>query len=261
VKTLGAAALAALAIGASAAPPAGAQTPATTAAAAPKAAPKVQPEALRALEGMSAYLATLKSFRVTSQTSLDVVTVEGQRVQLDGVVTYKVRRPDRFIIDFSTALKKRRYVYDGKTFVLFAPELGYYARVPAPPTNTQTLDLLWDKFGIVLPLEDLFRWNAADNRRSREKLVSGFDVGPAIVDGVATEQYAFREGELDWQVWIKNGSQPLPVKVMIVSHKDPANPAYIARLAWVLNPVFTDAEFDFRPGPTLKPIRLTSAKP
>jgi len=259
VRNLGLAAIAAIAIGAPAVSLAAA-APATTAAAAPKAAPHVQPEALRALQGMSAYLATLKSFRVTSQTSLDVVTMEGQRVQLDGVATYKVRRPDRFIIDFSTALKKRRYVYDGKTFTLFAPELGFYSRVAAPPTNTQTLDLLWDKFGIVLPLEDLFRWNAADTRRSRT-LVSGFDVGPATVDGVATEQYAFREGDLDWQVWIKNGAQPLPVKVMIVSHKDPANPAYIARLAWILNPVFTDAEFDFRPGPTLKQIKLTSARP
>ena len=216
---------------------------------------------MRALEAMSAYLGKLTSFQVTSQTSLDVVTVQGQRVQLDGVANYKVRRPDRFIVDVSTALKKRRYVYDGKSFTLFAPELGYYASVPAPPTNAQTLDALWEKFGIVLPLEDLFRWTDPNSRRARDTVTSAFDVGPAIVDGVSAEQYAFREGDHDWQVWIRTGAEPLPVKLMIVSRKDPAYPAYIARLAWKMNPVLTDAEFAFRPGAGLKPIKLTSAAP
>ncbi len=210
---------------------------------------------------MSAYLGRLTSFQVTSQTSLDVVTMQGQRVQMDGVANYKVRRPDRFIIDVSTALKKRRYIYDGKSFTLFAPELGYYASVPAPPTNAQVLDVLWERFGIVLPLEDLFRWSDPSSRKAREKITSAFDVGPAIVDGVTAEQYAFREGELDWQVWIKTGAEPIPVKLMIVSRRDPANPAYIARLSWKMNPVLADSEFAFRPGAGLKPIRLTSAAP
>ena len=226
--------LAAVAIGAAVTPlaHAHAQSRAKPAAASAKDEPDVQPESLQALQKMSAYLASLTSFEVTSQTTLDVVTMEGQRVQLDGVANYKVRRPDRFVIEVSTALKKRRYIYDGKSFTLSAPELGFYATVPAPPTNAQTLDVMWTKFGIVLPLEDLFRWNAGDTRRGREKLTSGFDVGPAIIDGVAAEQYAFREGDLDWQVWIQSGERPLPVKLMIVDRRDPAAPAYAARLAW-----------------------------
>lgn len=270
MRKLGAAAVAALAISLPAAALAQGPTPAKAAAPAKsplKAAVKaatpttpvgVQPESLQALTRMSAYLGTLKSFEATSNWSLDLVTMQGQRIQLDGVAKYKVRKPDRFSIDVSTALKKRTYIYDGKTFVLFSPELGYYSRVPAPATNAQTLDAIWEKFGIELPLEDLFRWNDPTYSRGREKATSGFDVGPAIIDGVEAEQYAFRQGQLDWQIWIQKGDQPLPIKVMIVSHNDPASPAYVARLSWKQNPDLSDADFAFTPGANVKQIRLTS---
>jgi len=274
VRKLGAAAFAALAISLPAASfaqaPAPAKAPAPNSTvrkavipktAAPKTPAVVEPEARQALERMTAYLGTLKSFEITSTWSLDLVTMESQRIQLDGVTNYKVRRPDRFIIDVSTAQKKRRYIYDGKTFVLFSPDLGFYSRVPAPPTNAQTMDLLWTKYGIELPLEDLFRWNDPEYSRRADKVSSGFDVGPATVDGVEAEQYAFRQGQLDWQVWIQKGSQPLPIKVMIVSHADPANPAYVARLSWKQNPELADTVFDFKPGPNARPIRFATAKP
>ncbi|MFL5297911.1 MAG: DUF2092 domain-containing protein [Phenylobacterium sp.] len=231
---------------------------AQAAPAAAAARPAIEPESIEALEKMSAFLATLPALELTSQTSLDLVTKDGQRVQVDGVARYKIRRPDGFVIETVTPLKTRKFIYDGKQFTIAAPALGYYATVPAPPTNSQTLDVLWDRFKIQLPLEDLFRWSDPSKRR-REAVQSGFDVGPAVIDGIDTEQYAFREGTLDWQVWIKEGDQPLPLKLMIVDRSDPAAPAYIARLTWNLTPTLTAEDFKFHPAPDAKPIRLTAA--
>ena len=73
----------------------------------------VDPQSVAALKRMSAYLATLNTFELRSEGSLDVVTEEGQRVQLDGVTNYKFRRPG-FVIDFESDLKSRRFIYDGK---------------------------------------------------------------------------------------------------------------------------------------------------
>src|SRR4051812_10572488 len=53
----------------------------------------VEPEAVAALHRMSAYLATLNTAAITSTGSLDAVTDDGQRLQLDGVTTYKMRKP------------------------------------------------------------------------------------------------------------------------------------------------------------------------
>ena len=55
-------------------------------------------------------------------------------------------------------------IYDGKNFTVYAPIIGFYASAPAPATNREVLDSLYDKFGITLPLEDLFRWNEPTSR-------------------------------------------------------------------------------------------------
>ena len=260
--------IAAIAIGLTAslaAAPAGVQaaTPAKPAAKAAKAATPpagvVEPESLAALDKMSTFLGTLQSIDVTSQTSRDLVTNDGERLQIDGTAHYKVRRPNGFVIETVSPLRKRKYIYDGKQFTIFAPEMGFYSTVPAPPTNAQVLDVLWDKFGIQLPLEDLFRWNDPAEHR-REKVQSGFDVGPATIDGVDTEQYAFRQDKVDWQIWIQKGDQPLPRKLVIIDRSDPANPAYSARLTWNLNPTVTAADFTFQPPADAKSIRLTASR-
>lgn len=242
--------------------------PATTAApttpAAPAATPDtgpvtptVEPEALQALERMSAYLGTLTTFEIQTQTSLDIVTEIGQRVQLDGAAHYKVRRPNGFVIDVVTDLKKRSFYYDGKNFTVYSPRHDFYATVAAPDTILKTLDVLWDQFGLALPLEDLFRWNDNKSRR-KDELSSGFLVGPATIDGVLTNQYAFRQGQTDWSVWIEQGDRPLPRKLMIIDRSQTEQPAYVARLAWTLNPTFPADTFTYHAGPNAKPIRMST---
>jgi hypothetical protein len=221
-----------------------------------KKPPTLEPEAMQALEKMSTYLTSLQAFRVTSRTSLDLVTTDGEKLTFDGVVTYKARKnPQGLTIDLDSDLKKRRYIYDGKQFTVFAPEMGFYASVSAPPTIRATLSEISNKYGIELPLEDLFRWSDTSGGRP-ETPKAGFDVGPATIDGVDTEQYAFRQGDIDWQIWIKEGADPLPLKVVIVDRTDPAMPGYIARLTWDLNPGFTDADFAFQPPKDAKSIRI-----
>ncbi len=224
----------------------------------PPHATEVEEDALKALRRMGAYLDTLKTFGLTANTSLEVVTVDGQRLQLDGVTTYKVRRPNGFVINMKSDIKNRTFVYDGKHFTVYAPELKYYATVDAPPTNIATLDKIYDNFGISLPLEDLFHWNNGESREA--KLISGFVVGPATIDGVATDHYAFREKGMDWQIWIAKGDKPLPKKLVIIDRTDESAPTYIARLSWVENPPLTQQDFAFSPGSDAKPIKFMAAR-
>ena len=214
----------------------------------------VDPASVAALKRMSAYLMGLKTMEIVSESSLDVVTAEGQRVQLDGITGYKIRKPG-FVITYVSDLKARSFLYDGKNFTVYAPVLGFYATVPAPPTNREVLDTLYNKFGIALPLEDLFRWNDPDSIRT-ENLKSGYKLGTATLDGVKTDHYVFREAEVDWEVWIQQGDQPLPRKVVIVDRTDPTHPTFIARLAWNVNPPLSDADFTFKPNATDKPVEL-----
>jgi hypothetical protein len=213
----------------------------------------VQPEAVEALKRMSAYLSTLKTAEIKTDTTLDVVTTADQRIQVGGTAHYKIRRPDAFQIDLVSDVKNRKFYFDGKKFTVFAPELGFYATAPAPATIKEALAVIYDKFGVELPLADLFRWNDADTT-DIDNLDSGFSVGGATVDGVATEHYAFREGDRDWEIWIQKGDKPLPRKLVIIDRDDDAHPTYVAHLSWTENPTLAASDFTFTPGSGAKAI-------
>lgn len=240
---------AALAVLATAAQPAAAQQV--------EAASAVDPAAVQALQRMSAYLGTLQAFEIDANTSADIVLDDGQKVQLTEDVIYKVRRPDGFVIERTNAYKNRHIVYDGKQLTIFSPRTSLYGQVSAPPTIRQTVDLASDRYGIEIPLRDLFRWSEPDGGRVSD-LKEGIVVGPARVNGVDTDQYAFRDEGFDWQIWITRGSEPVPRRVVIVDRSDEARPQYTADLAWNVRPSFTPTTFAFQPPAGAKAIQVAA---
>jgi len=229
----------------------------TTAPADPSAS--IDPAATEALKQMRAYLGGLSTFEVKTNGSLDLVLDDGQKVQLDGESVYKVRRPNGFEIKTAIGNKVRNYYYDGQKMTVYAPQLGYYAQAPAPATIRQTLDEAYQKYGISFPLEDLFQW-AEREEPKKAPITSAMVVGDATIDGTPTTQYAFRQGQVDWQIWIQKGAQPLPRKIVIVDRGDEARPAYSVRLAWILNPALAADAFTFRPGADAKQIQIAAAQ-
>jgi hypothetical protein len=220
----------------------------------------IEDEAVEALKEMSTFLMGAKTLKIEGSGSLDVVTNNGQRIQLDGNTTYKVRKPNGFVIDYESDIKSRRFIYDGKNFTVYSPKLGFYSTVAAPPTNGEVLKAIYEKFGIALPLEDLFRWADGTSDDRIQALRSAYNVGPATIDGVKTDHYAFREDDVDWEIWIEQGDQPFPRKLVIVDRNDPAKPTFMTRLKWTLNPAFTDADFAFVPDANAKKIQMATYK-
>ena len=233
----------------------------------------IEDEAVGALKEMSDFLMTANTMQIVSNGSLDVVTNNGQRIQLDGTTTYKLRKPNGFVVDYVSDIKSRRFIYDGKNFTVYSPKLGFYSTVAAPATNREVLQTIYEKFGIALPLEDLFRWSdgshaerhaAQDAHIDRshaerlQALKSAYNVGPATIDGVLTDHYAFREDNVDWEVWIQQGDQPFPRKLVIVDRNDVAKPTFVARLQWTLNPAFSDSDFTFVPDANAKKIQMAT---
>ena len=98
-------------------------------------------------------------------------------------------------VDPTVIRKDREYFYNGRSFTINAPRTGYYATVRAPATIARLVNDLSARFGIQLPLADLFYWGTP--RARTDLITSAIDVGPSTIDGVATEQYALRQPGLD----------------------------------------------------------------
>jgi hypothetical protein len=215
---------------------------------------KVDPDSVAALDKMGAYLRTLNSFELKADTLTDNVLENGQTAQFAGTVDYKVRRPNGFVITVADDRKVRQFNYDGKSFTIYSPRMGYYATVSAPSTIRELLDRAYKNYGISLPMDDLFRWGEPGDKR--DDLKSGLLVGYAKMSGQDSIQYVFRSAKIDWQIWIASGDKPLPLKVVLTDTSDPARPQYTATFHWTPSATFTDATFAFKPPSDSKPIKL-----
>ncbi len=240
----------ALAAGTSHAAPKVKHAPAATTAA------TVEPGAVQALSRMSAFLRTNQAFTVTSTALRDEVDAYGQTVTFGGSTTYRVKAPNAFAIDLSEGNGTRNYVYDGKTVTVYDPKTGFYAQVAAAPTIRQTLDLAESKYGLTVPLDDLFHWDQGEDYA--KKLTSAHFVGKTKVAGQDADQYVFRQAGVDWQIWIASGDRPLPLRVTIVASNDPARPRFQADLAWDTDPKFGADTFQFTPPPGARAIPIAS---
>jgi hypothetical protein len=214
------------------------------------AAVQVDPKAVDALAKMSAYLRSIPSFQISLQTQRDDVDDYGQLITLSGEGTYKVRRPDAFSIDLALPSITQRYVYDGKTFTVYDPNVGSYGKVQAPSTIRATLELAEQTYGAVVPLDDLFTWSEGDDRA--KALTSAHFIGKDKVAGQSANHYAFRQQGIDWQIWIADGDKPVPLRVKIVGSQDPDRPQFQADLAWDTAPQFTADAFVFTPPPNAR---------
>jgi hypothetical protein len=205
----------------------------------------IDPTAMEALDKMGVYLRTLKSFQVRADVATDDVLDDGQTIQFSSKVDLVAARPDRLRIEVTDDDGHRFFFFNGKEFTIFGQVVNYYATVPAPATIAKLADVLNDKYGIELPLVDLFQWGTDDV--DIKKITAADDIGPSAVDGVTCEQYAFRQQGVDWQIWIQLGQFPLPRKLVIRTLTDDAKPQHSEILDWNLAPSFSENAFTFTP--------------
>ncbi len=93
-----------------------------------------------------------------------------------------------------------------------------------------------------------------------DRIESAMNAGQDIVGGEVCDHYAFRQGQIDWQIWIAAGGKPLPRKVVIVNRADEARPESISLIAWNLKPAFKDAVFTFTPPKGATKIEIVPRK-
>jgi hypothetical protein len=221
--------------------------------------PVLDPAAVAALRRMGQHLMTLRSFEIQTTISMEYVLENDQKVLIGGTSRYRVRRPDRLRVDLTTDVLDRIFQYDGKQLVVTAPKEKYFARLDAKPTVRETLAWVAQTFGVEVPLADLFDWGTpqADESELRE----GFRVGMARIGGIECEHWAFRGEDVDWEIWIRTGDKPLPLKLSIVTTDDPARPRYEAVLSWTEAVEFADDIFVDAPTADAKRIEFLPIAP
>ena len=208
-------------------------------------ASQIDPDAMAALDKMGAELRSHNNFDMKAEITREDVLGSGQKLQYAGTVEVEARRPDRFKISAVSDLRDREIYYDGKAVTVFSPRLGYYASFDAPPTIAQTLKVATDKYGVELPLADLFTWGTDPSLAARVQ--SAFFVRPEHINGQLCNHYAFRQEKVDWQIWIRQDGPALPCKLVITNRADASLPQYTSEMHWSFPTTMADDTFTFAP--------------
>ncbi|WP_042885354.1 DUF2092 domain-containing protein [Cupriavidus necator] len=205
----------------------------------------VDQAAVQALKDMGAYLQSLKQFEVFVELSGERVLTDGQKLQHTATADLDVQRPNKLRAQMRSARSQRDLIYDGKTVTLYVPQQKYYSKAGFTENLGILVARLRDRFGVEIPSADLFLWGTPD--APLDRLESAMNAGQDIIGGELCDHYAFRQGQIDWQIWIASGGRPLPRKLVITNRADEARPQSVTLLKWNVNPKLRDSLFAFTP--------------
>ena len=232
------------------------------AAADPPAANPVDPASIDALRNMGAHLQTLKRFQVSTELTGERVLADGQKLQHTAAADLDVERPNKLHARMHSTRSEREILYDGKQVTLYTPTPAkkYYSTVAFTGTLGELIARLEEKYAVQVPLADMFLWGTP--AASFDRIESAMNAGQDYIGDDLCDHYAFRQANIDWQIWITTGSKPLPRKLVITNRADEARPQSVTLIEWNLEPTFKDAVFKFTPpkGATLVELRSPGRK-
>lgn len=220
----------------------------------------VDPEALALLRKSTDYLAAAKLFSLVTDTTIEAVLADGQKLQFGQRVAVTVQRPNKMRAERVGELIAQTFYYDGQSLSVNLPEYKYYATAAVPATLDGMLDTARDKLRVIAPGADFVYANAYE--RLTEGLTSAYVIGKAVIDGAPCDHIAFRNAEVDWQVWIQQGDKPVPRKFVVTSKKMPQSPQFTSLMSnWQTAPKVSASTFSFVPPEGAQKIDFVTMAP
>jgi len=224
------------------------------------AANPVDPASVEALKNLGAHLQTLKRFQASIELTGERVLADGQKLQHTAAADLDVERPNKLRARMHSSRSEREILYDGKHVTLYTPAQKYYSTVEFTGNLGELIGRLEEKYAVQMPLADMFLWGTP--AASFDKIESAMNAGQDYIGDDLCDHYAFRQANIDWQIWITTGSKPLPRKLVITNRGDEARPQSVTLFEWNLKPTFKDTVFKFTPpkGATLVELHSTDKR-
>ena len=222
---------------------------------------RIDPRAERILRAACDYLAETPQFSITAEIWRDHVYDSGQKVQFARTADLQVKRPNRLHAEFHSSHTQRAFWYDGKVLTELDRKRNLFCTSKVPGTIDGAIDTAEEELGLDLPLIDLAISDPYKNAVARVTQGIYFGLSPAM--GFQCHHLAFTQDNVDWQVWIEDGPQPL-IRKFVITHKNESGaPEFTALIkAWDLVNRIAESAFVFDPpSGAVKIDRLKSGSP
>jgi hypothetical protein len=206
----------------------------------------IEPQAQLLLKASSEFVAAQRQFSTDARITLEVVLKSGQKIEFNHSARQVVQRPNKLRAERTGDLVNQAFIYDGKTLTLHNPQDKVYAQVAAPGTLEGMLEFARTKLDIIAPASDLIYKNSYEILM--DGVTDGFVVGKAVIEGVRCDHLAFRTPQVDMQIWVQEGAQPLPRRILLTTRDLEHAPQFAVTVTrWDLKPVINEKTFSFTP--------------
>jgi len=210
----------------------------------PTRPPAIEPKADELLRRTSAVLSGATQYTFEAHDLIDEILPSGQKVQFASTRHYSVHRPNRVRLVIDGDLVQDRIWYNGKTLTILNTEENTYGSIEVPGTIDELFDFIVERYGIVVPLADLLFSDMYGVTVGGIR--AGHYLGLHRVGDDLCHHLTFRQDAVDWQLWIQDGDQPVPRKLVITYKAMPGQPQYTALFDhWNLRADLADGLFQF----------------
>jgi hypothetical protein len=206
----------------------------------------VSPHAESVLRSACDFLAQAPAFSFRGEIWREHVNDAGQKIQFSRTVEMDVKRPNGLRLELSSPFASRGFWYDGKTLTILDRKHNWYSAAAMPSTLDAAVDTARDEYGIDLPLIDLAVSDPYKNATANVQGSRYYGISPVL--GVLCHHLAFTQENVDWQIWIEDGPQPLIRKFVITYKNEPGQPEFTAFIThWDITDPIADSDFAFSP--------------
>ncbi len=219
----------------------------------------IDPQAMEILQEMARTLAGAKQFSVTVRSSYDAPQETGQMVEFGAVRTLQVKRGNLLRVDVHRSDGDRRLLlFDSKQIVVQNVTDNVYAKVDHTGNVDEKIKYLVGDLQIPLPLARMFRTTFP---AEIARLVEAIDyVERDMLTDVPTDHLAARTHDVDVQVWVAEGKEPLPRRIVITYKHAKGQPQFRADFSdWNLSAKAVKGTFIFTPPKDSEQIPILTA--
>lgn len=196
---------------------------------------------------MARTLGAAERFSVSLHAAYDVVQDNGQKIEFGEIREIELQRPDKIRVAESTGDGSQDLIlFDGKSITVQDGATSVFAQAPQPGDIDDSVKYFVRDLQMRMPLAPLLLKDFAGELQRRVRSIDY--VGLTDILGTPAHHIAARTAQADFQVWIAQGAQPTPLRIVMSYPASEGHPQFRADFSkWDLSPTFAADRFEFTP--------------
>ncbi len=199
------------------------------------------------------YIESHESFEIDAVTTSEDIFNQDTVMEESRDIKVVLNRPDKLYISSDADYRHKRYYLNDGIFTIYNADINLYGEIRGGKSIDDTLDKIFEEYGIVSPLANLLYSNLQDRVMPKAK---GYYLGVRKVENRWCHYLIFSNQIKELEVWVDAKGAPIIRKFTLIDKTTPLRLHSTTKLKWNFGET-KDNLFTFNPpaGSTKIPVK------